>query len=157
MSIQELEKTSGDWCVHCAPGKGCKIYETRPKCCSVFMCNWLIEPSLADHFRPDRCKVVLAPSSELVIGALCDPADPWAWRREPIYSLLKNRVRNAGAKPLIIIVRAGWRAWMLHRDEEVDLGQVNPLADVSFEPGPNGTIKAVIGAPVVFSSQQASP
>ncbi|MEJ0053298.1 MAG: hypothetical protein WDN10_01025 [bacterium] len=53
-----FEKPAGKWCQHCTPGKGCKIYEDRPRACVLFKCSWLKGIGEEDD-RPDRRKVVL--------------------------------------------------------------------------------------------------
>src|SRR3569833_40179 len=90
MAIDELAKPAGTWCPNCSVGSGCRVYGAHPPSCRAFTCQWLVQPGLPDSYRPDRVKVVLAlqePGPVLV--AHCDPATPVAWKREPIYSLLR--------------------------------------------------------------------
>ena len=85
-SISEIGKPAGQWCEHCAVGKGCKVYETRPWKCVEFECLWLqsqhggFGPPMPDEMRPDRCKVVFSPLDDTFI-ALCMPGSPDAWRK----------------------------------------------------------------------------
>ena len=58
LGVEELDKPAGTQCVHCDPGKGCKIYEQRPATCREFACTWLQHGNLPDELRPDRCHVV---------------------------------------------------------------------------------------------------
>jgi hypothetical protein len=88
--VVELEKPAGVWCRHAQPGHGCSIYADRPTPCQVFQCLWLQEPETPDVLKPERAKVVLS-STETKLIAHCDPADPTAWRREPMYSFLKRQ------------------------------------------------------------------
>jgi hypothetical protein len=142
MAIEELEKPDGTWCVHCAIGKGCKIYDDRPEVCRIFSCSWLAEPSLPEAMRPDRSKVVLVAWQPRVVTAYCDPADALAWRREPTYGLLK---RAAGGG-LAISARAGWRMWMIQAGTapDLDLGRIDPRAQVRFDPLPGGGFTPVV-------------
>ena len=55
-SIQELDKPAGKWCPHC-PGKGCKIYDTRPEECRGYKCMWLAG-AFPEECRPDKVYVV---------------------------------------------------------------------------------------------------
>lgn len=57
MYILELEKPGNRWCQHCTPGKGCNIYDAKPRSCSDFMCLWL-NSDLPDEFRPDKIHIV---------------------------------------------------------------------------------------------------
>ena len=85
-SISEIGKPAGQWCEHCAVGKGCKIYEKRPWKCVEFECLWLHSQHggfgnpMPDEMRPDRCKVVFSPLDDTFI-ALCMPGSPDAWRK----------------------------------------------------------------------------
>jgi hypothetical protein len=89
LDIPVLKKPQGQWCVHCAIGKGCTIYETRPQPCRDFECMWLESQKekhpLPAELRPDRCKVVLtfSPDRKDVLG-FCDPATPDAWKGAPL-------------------------------------------------------------------------
>jgi hypothetical protein len=99
-SIPEIEKPAGKWCDHCAIGKGCKVYDTRPKTCVDYECLWLMSQSrddprqrLAPELRPDRSKVVIAPSTNPnVMGATTLPGSPDAWKRPAMHALLKTFV-----------------------------------------------------------------
>jgi Fe-S-cluster containining protein len=46
------------WCKDCSIGKGCNIYETRPKGCRDFQCEWLKGYGSEDE-RPDRLHIIL--------------------------------------------------------------------------------------------------
>jgi len=92
--IPVLNKPEGQWCSHCAVGKGCTIYEKRPVPCRDFACLWLESQNekrpLPAELRPDRCKVVLTftPDRKDVLG-YCDPASPDAWKDAAIFRLLQ--------------------------------------------------------------------
>src|SRR5262245_40783104 len=92
MGIPELEKKPGKWCTHCAVGQGCKIYADRPESCRVFDCMYRLGPPGTDiKLRPDKCKVVIAPTTNpMIISAHVDPGYPDAWKKEPVHSLLKR-------------------------------------------------------------------
>src|SRR6516225_2800533 len=90
-AISEIRKQAGQWCEHCAVGKGCKVYETRPWKCVEFECLWLHQRKghaihgrgapMPDEMRPDRCKVVFSPLDDDTFIALCMPGSPDAWRK----------------------------------------------------------------------------
>ena len=100
-AIPETKKRAGEWCGDCAIGKGCKIYATRPKSCVDFECLWLQSQSrehpherLAPELRPDRSKVVLAPSTNPnIMGATTMPGSPDAWKRPAMHALLASFVK----------------------------------------------------------------
>ena len=101
-SIAEMpEKKAGDWCQHCAVGKGCKIYEKRPPTCVEFSCLWLLSQDrgprekLPESLRPDRCKVVFSPSTnEQIMAATTMPNSPLAWQRDDVMSLINAMVKG---------------------------------------------------------------
>ena len=57
--VFEFNKPPGEWCTHCMPGRGCKIYTTNlPEGCRQFKCEWL-KGSGTNNERPDHTGVVL--------------------------------------------------------------------------------------------------
>jgi hypothetical protein len=139
MGIEELAKPVGVWCQHRRAGVGCDIHGRHPASCQAFACQWLIEPAAPARFRPDRTKVVLAAEGDPPrLVAYCDPANPLAWRREPIYGLLKARAR---ASPLTVVARAGARLWLIAPDEDVDLGEVDAASAFQVERGHDGRLR----------------
>ena len=99
-AIPTFNKPAGKWCDHCAIGKGCKIYETRPKReCADFECLWLEMKSRgnepADDLRPDRCKVVFSPTPRKgLISATTLPGYPDAFRKGAARRLIEGLVRS---------------------------------------------------------------
>jgi hypothetical protein len=148
MQIDELNKPMGTWCPNCAVGSGCRIYASRPADCREFVCQWLITPDLPDAMRPDKVKVVLAmqdPGPGLM--AHCDVANPMAWRKEPIYSLLKRYATQGWGTPMKALARAGDRLWLITPREDVDLGEVPPGSTYSHVTGPDGRIRVTVHPP----------
>jgi hypothetical protein len=143
LGVPELDKPVSQWCVHCKPGRGCDAYDERPHTCRIFSCLWLTDPIMPEAFRPDRVKVVLGSTNPRVINVFCDPADPLAWRRQPIYSALKQRVADL-SRPVIMCVRSGTHMWVMSSSQELDAGHVDPLADLRFDPAPGGGVKVVV-------------
>jgi uncharacterized protein len=64
MAVDQIKKPAGQWCKHCSPGKGCKIYDARPQECRTFDCGWLLS-DLPERFRPDRCHVIISVHDEI--------------------------------------------------------------------------------------------
>jgi hypothetical protein len=107
-SIPPLNKKIGVWCQHCDIGKGCRIYQDRPKMCREFACLWLLsqtqeksEARLGPELRPDRSKVVISPSTDHeVIYFTTMPGYPDAWRK-PVFKTLLDRLVRGGLHALI--------------------------------------------------------
>jgi hypothetical protein len=55
-----LHKPPGVVCEHCTAGRGCAIYETRPKVCRGFHCGWFMLADLGDGWRPDRSGILIS-------------------------------------------------------------------------------------------------
>jgi hypothetical protein len=90
---EPLNKPANQWCVHCAPGKGCRIYDTRPPICRSFTCEWLREPAVSDEWRPTRSKIVLVVTKEqngIHFHVYVDPSVPNRWREAPYHAQLKR-------------------------------------------------------------------
>ena len=100
-AIPEFAKPAGTWCDKCTVGKGCNIYPTRPQRCVDYACLWLQSQrqegfALPPELRPDRCKVVFAPSTnEKIMTALTMPGRPDAWRSKVVMKLIA-RLNRAG-------------------------------------------------------------
>lgn len=148
LAVEELGKPMGAACVHCAPGAGCGIYAARPASCRSFECVWLMDPEMPHRFRPDQSKVVLdqtGDGSRLI--ARCDPANPVAWRRNPIYAALKAyAVREWGRGKLVTAV-TGRRTWVIAPREDIDLGEVDPLARLRVTERPDGAVEVEVSPP----------
>lgn len=96
LGIKELAKPAGKWCSHCAIGKGCTIYETRPESCRVYSCMWLSSQSLPEGnqwpaaLRPDKSKVVFTmQANEQEVVVHCDPGRPTAWQYGRLGEIIK--------------------------------------------------------------------
>lgn len=56
----ELKKPPGILCSNCDPGKGCKIYQSRPSVCRNWHCGWRLASSLGPEWRPDRSRILIS-------------------------------------------------------------------------------------------------
>jgi hypothetical protein len=129
--VPEVASTAGKWCRHCSPGKGCRIYETRPQSCRSFFCGWMVSPTLGPEWKPERAKIIL---QFHVVGeiywltAYVDESYPTAWQRPELYERLKKFARANGAVGgtinLMVAVRIGRRHIVILPDRDVDLGIV---------------------------------
>ncbi|NIP52227.1 MAG: hypothetical protein GWO26_09655 [Phycisphaerae bacterium] len=53
--IESTGSGLNEWCKHCDPGVGCKIYSKRPQECRDFDCAWLLMERVKPELRPDIC------------------------------------------------------------------------------------------------------
>lgn len=141
MAVEELGKPMGAACVHCRPGKGCAIYEDRPRGCRAFECVWLMDPEMPHRFRPDQTKVVLDQDSDgRRLVARCDPANPMAWRRNPMFAALKAYAGREWGAGKIVVAAAGRRMWLITPREEIELGEVDPEGRLEITERPDGSV-----------------
>ena len=95
MMRPDFDKPAGVRCPHQRSGKGCGIYETRPFCCRMWNCRWLVSDDTADLRRPDRAGYVIDISPDVVrmapegnpidvqvVQVWIDPARPDAWETD---------------------------------------------------------------------------
>jgi len=124
--VDELDKPSGVWCRHCAPGHGgCTIYETRPDVCRNWFCSWILDSRLGPEWYPLTCKMILF--FENAGSRLCvrvEPSHADVWRREPYYSQLKQWSRRAVEARQQIVVFIKKRVIVILPDKDVDFGDL---------------------------------
>jgi hypothetical protein len=123
MAIEELNKPVGQWCRHCAPGTGCKIYESRPNECRNFNCAYLLSRHLGEEWKPERSRMVLViDEGGMRMAAYVDPQRPAAWKSEPYYSQLKQWSKNALTKGGQVIANVNRHVYLITPNEDIDLG-----------------------------------
>jgi hypothetical protein len=148
LAVEELQKPMGAWCPHVRAGGGCGIYAGRPHACRTFECVWLMDPEMPHRFRPDQTKVVLEQDPEgLRLIARCDPANPQAWRRNPMYAALKGYAADTWGSGKIVLAVAGRRTWVITPREDVDLGEVDPRATLKVVERADGTVGVEVVRP----------
>lgn len=141
MRVDELEKPGGVMCAHARPGRGCGIYDTRPVSCRSFQCVWLMDAEMPHRFRPDQTKVVLDQDHEgRRLIARCDPANPLAWRRAPMFAALKGYAQDHWGTGKVVMAVAGRRAWLITPHEEIDLGEIDPAARIEVTEDADGAV-----------------
>lgn len=147
LEIAELAKPAGVWCQHAKPGQGCAIHGSHPASCRAFACQWLLDAAMPEAFRPDRSKVVLRmDEAARRITADCEAANPTAWRRQPMYGLLKENARRGWAAGYLVFAKVGQRMWLIAPQEDLDLGEVPAGAALTVRPGPDGGLRVSVGA-----------
>jgi hypothetical protein len=125
--VPSLAKPSNQWCTHCAPGKGCGIWQTRPDHCRAFFCLWMTDTRLASEWKPDKAKFVLTfdPGSRFLMVQV-DPGAPKAWRQEPYYSQLRKWSQALMAEERMVLVFNNKHATVLLPNGETELGILGP-------------------------------
>jgi hypothetical protein len=154
MSVYELEKPPGEWCLHCRAGVGCSIYDSRPVQCRQFLCGYLVLPDLSEEWKPSRSKIIV--TSEVISDSVTfhvDPSRPDAWRREPFYSYMKQRAERAASQRGQVLVIVGRRSIMIFPDRDVDLGNVGD--DELIVTGERQTPLGI--APEAYTMKRADP
>ncbi len=123
MRIDALQKPMGVWCSQCTPGKGCKIYDTRPDECRVFYCLWRVDSECGDIWRPERCKmVVYVEGMGNRIAISVDPGAPTKWREEPWYSQIKAWSLDLLTRRRQVVVYIANRVIAVLPNKDIDLG-----------------------------------
>ena len=145
-AVEELQKPMAAWCVHHRAGAGCAIHPDRPASCRSFECVWLMDPEMPHRFRPDQTRVVLDqdPDGTRLI-ARCDPANPQAWRRNPMYAALKAYAAKTWGTGKLVLAVAGRQTWVIAPGEDVDLGEVDPSAGIRVVERADGVISVEVG------------
>ena len=136
LAVPAIDKPRGQWCKHCTPGQGCKIYEQRPEVCRDWNCGWQIWPWLGEEWHPLRCGIVINPNLSLdpdhsAIDFHVDPADPDRWRKPEYLSQLRLLARDGQDGELkfrVIINVAGIRKWIVFPNKEVEFSLFLNLA-----------------------------
>jgi hypothetical protein len=125
--VPSLAKPAGQWCRHCAPGRGCGIHETRPEHCRSFHCLWMTAPWLGPEWKPERAKMVLTvdPATRYLLVQV-DPGSAAAWKREPYYGQLKQWAAASLGERRHVVVFVNKNATVVLPDKEVTLGPIEP-------------------------------
>ncbi len=139
--IPELAKPKHEWCAHCAIGSGCKIYETRPQSCRDFVCGWLVDASVPEHWKPSKSRMVLTSEDDgrrLVINVDTGRLD--AWRKEPYYGEIKKLAANVARNRGQLILWQGRNAIAILPGREKHLGPIAPgqIIVTTERDGPGG-------------------
>lgn len=122
-----LDKPMNQWCVHCIPGTGCGIHETRPPVCRSFYCVWLMDGNLTEEWRPESCHMVLwldLDGRRLNINA--DEDFPNAWRTEPFLTRFKALAAQALPQNGQVVAYVGREVFVILPDRYVPLGALTP-------------------------------
>jgi len=123
MAIEEIAKPAGQWCSHCKPGRGCLVYDDRPRECRAFNCLWLVDARFGPHWKPAKSKMVLTASDD-GLEIRCDPGFPDAWRKEPFRSEIGALAAAGETHDVTVLVMSGRKMVLVTAEKEFDLGVV---------------------------------
>jgi uncharacterized protein len=104
LGVVELAKPRDQWCPNCHIGRGCNIYDSRPRSCRDFGCMWLLYEDMPEEARPDRSHVVIwepEANTERIIQINVDPARPDAWKA-PVLRKLIQLFTNQGVDVFLL-------------------------------------------------------
>jgi hypothetical protein len=124
--IPELQKPKDQWCVHCRPGAGCGIYETRPAVCRAFQCRWIVDPAMGPEWQPHLCGMVFVMDSDNRLGVHVDPDMPGAWRQEPYFTALRRLAAIRLKRGAFVFVMEHGLTTVLLPQQEIAVGRVGP-------------------------------
>lgn len=82
------------------------------------------------------------------LAAHCDPTNPLAWRREPIFSLLKEQARNTWASTMTVAAKAALRVWIITPSTEIDLGEIDERAPIEIVKCRDGSAIVTVLPPI---------
>lgn len=143
--VPAVPKNMGAWCQHCNPGKGCKIWESRPDQCRAFNCNWILMDWLGEEWKPETAKLVftLEPTSGYLLFQV-DPGNPDAWKREPYYSQIKTWAVEALSRGRGTLVFVNKAATLILPDGDAELGELGPDDRIMIGPNGDGTLNVEV-------------
>lgn len=131
LAVEALNKPSGQWCVHAAPGRGCQIHEARPQACREFFCVWLTDPNLGPEWKPEVARFVLSSDSQhRALVVLADAGMPLAWKREPYCGALRRMSESLFRLDRKVLVNLRGQVTVVLPDREVALGVLPPGEDI---------------------------
>lgn len=127
MEVEALAKPAMQWCAHCTPGAGCKIYDDRPTECRAFLCEYLLTPHMPEFWAPARSRMVIVANK--VNGGIAvhvDPSRKDAWRKQPYYGELKAWAATLYAQKRYLIVLQGGDVIAVMPNADKRLGRAGP-------------------------------
>jgi hypothetical protein len=139
LKIPETDSAKGQWCLHCAVGQGCEIYEQRPQRCRDFMCGWLVWDKVPEHWHPAKSRIVVVSELGMRLNFTVDPGAPGRWREAPWYGEIKAMAVMAFAENRQVLITVGNKVIAMLPDREVELGVVGEDEIVVTGRRPDGT------------------
>ena len=113
--------------MHCNPKGGCNIYADRPYECTTFLCGYLAQEQIGEHWFPKKSRMVLidrvGPTGSN-ITVFVDNGAPDIWREPLYYRDIKGWARSFPPEQVQILVIVKDRVFVILPDRDVDLGDV---------------------------------
>ena len=103
--IEALSKPADAWCRHCT-GHSCAIYVDRPQLCRDFLCRWMTDPAMPDHWQPLRSHMLVYEQGPQVT-VLVDPDHPDVWLQAPYSAELQRMAETAEERGDYVILFCG--------------------------------------------------
>lgn len=100
--VPEVAKMDARLCTHCEPGKGCKIYESRPERCRLFYCSWWKgkHSFLRESDHPNILKIVMDEEVGMIGEARFGVLNLWETKpgalQQPRIAEIANAAINEG-------------------------------------------------------------
>ena len=89
LPIPEAKSEHSKLCSHCVLKKGCNIYNKRPNMCKDFNCNWLLDDTIPEELRPDKCNIIFENINKESVLALEHFNDVKACERKNVTDYIK--------------------------------------------------------------------
>ncbi len=141
-AVPPMQKAADVWCRECAPGRGCKIWENRPKFCADFHCHYILDPNIGPDWRPDVCKFIMNFQTATTLWVKVDPAHKLAWRREPYYSVIKRWSTDFIAAGGYILVGDSINLYCVTPNDDEIVGRYGQPVNFRVETTQVGAVKA---------------
>lgn len=104
--IEEFSKPPNDWCRHCVPEEGCRIYDDRPQLCRDFLCRYMTDATMPETWAPEQSHMmVYGQGPQLTV--LVDPDHADIWQAAPYRDDLRIWAADAEADGGYVILYAG--------------------------------------------------
>ena len=135
LNIEPLNKPAGIWCKDCNPGKGCRIYDSRPQVCREFGCGWIIDADVPEWMAPNKSGVVITiPEMNPEDGDYAPDGTPplqrvdmhvdrnatGRWRKEPyIRFILDSGARGLRNNKYVTIIHDAGQSYVVMDDKRL--------------------------------------
>jgi hypothetical protein len=109
IEIPEIQKKEGEWCKHCNPSSGCKIYDDRPSLCRFYLCGWRAFSWLGDHWKPNKCGLLINFDEDSLgngqIHIHYNGRNENKWREEPFFSDIGQMATEFAHRQILVFVK----------------------------------------------------
>jgi hypothetical protein len=123
----DVQKPANATCVNCIVGVGCGIYETRYHVCRRFMCDWVLQETIGQHWRPAESHMVLVSDDETSsVVVHVDTAYSQAWRHQPFIGDLRAWAAASTPTRRRVLVRIGDDFTVIFPNGEKFIGPMRP-------------------------------